>query len=90
MFFSCTDIDETVDQIIVELDLQDRCSLANLSDEGIEKIQLVLEHYLQQRLGGDWHEMLNDSSLDAVQPPAIIVRKVWERLKRTYRIRAVK
>ena len=86
---SCTGIDEAVDQIIDELDLQDRYSLANLSEGGIETIQLVMEHYFRQRLGKDWQEMLNDSSLDAVQVPAIIVRKVWERLKETHRLRAV-
>ena len=59
-------INEAVDQIIDELELQDRCSVASLSVEGMEIIRMVLDHYLQQRLGKNGQEVLNDSSLDEV------------------------
>jgi hypothetical protein len=91
-------VDEAVTDIITGMDLRDRSMLASLSEEDIIPLQLTLGLYIDQQLQV-WsiNESLKESciracreeGLDESNPSMVIIKKVWERLKETHRLRIV-
>ncbi len=91
-------VDEAVTDIITGMDLRDRSMLASLSEEDIMPLQLTLGLYIDQQLQV-WsiNESLKESciqvcreeGLDESNPSMVIIKRVWERLKGTHRLRIV-
>ena len=91
-------VDEAVTDIITGMDLRDRSMLASLSEEDIMPLQLTLGLYIDQQLQV-WsvNETLKESciqacreeGLDESNPSMVIIKRVWERLKGTHRLRVV-
>jgi len=81
-------IDAIVDQVIEDLDLRDRVNTANLQSIEVEIIEKVLEHYVSERLKDIDCYAIDDHNKS---PEAIdILKRVWERLRETHKLRVVK
>jgi len=91
-------VDEAVTDIIAGMNLRDRSILASLSEEDIMPLQLTLGLYIDQQLQV-WsiNESLKESCIqvcreegfDESNPTMVIIKRVWEKLKGTYRLRIV-
>jgi len=91
-------VDEAAIDIINEMDLRDRSMLANLPEEDLLPLQLTLGLYIEQQMEV-WsvNESLKEScikvcreeGLDESNPSMVIIKRVWERLKGTHRLRVV-
>lgn len=81
--------DAIADQVIKDLNLNERVSTANLPSFELEIVEKVLERYIADRLKDIDCYAINDQKSES--PEAIeIVQKVWDRLKETHRLRVVK
>jgi hypothetical protein len=91
-------VDEAAIDIIHEMDLRDRSMLANLSEDDLMPLQLTLGMYIKQQMEV-WsvNETLKEScvqacreeGLDESNPSMAIIKRVWERLKGTHKLRIV-
>lgn len=93
-------VDEVVGGIISNLPLKTRVSTANLSTEEIRIFELLLGNYIRQRL----HKMDTDVNLELmkdclektgetiyeVDAALVILRKIWDTLRKTHRLRVIK
>jgi len=82
-------IDTIVDQVIEDLDLIDRVNTANLQSIEIEILEKVLEHYIAERLKDIDCYVINDHNSDEAPEAIEIVKRVWERLGETHKLRIV-
>ena len=97
-----SDLPQTVDEaaidIISGMDLKDRSYLENLSEEDLIPLQFTLGLYIDQQLQA-WsiNKSLNEScikayreeELDEPNPSAVIIKRIWERLKKTHKLKVV-
>ena len=84
--------------IINEMDLRDRSMLAHLSEDDLIPLQLTLGLYIKQQMEV-WsvNESLKESciqvcreeGLDESNPSMVIIKTVWERLRKTHKLRIV-
>lgn len=91
-------VDEAAADIITGMDLRDRSMLANLSEDDLMSLQLTLGLYINQQMEV-WsvNETLKEScinacreeGLDESNPSMVIIKRVWERLKGTHKLRIV-
>jgi hypothetical protein len=72
-------VNQVVEDIISELPLDERVKIANLEEGDVELLQYVFDVYVRTRLGDDFEDDAKD-----------IMNRLWERLKDTHRLRAVK
>lgn len=92
-------VDEAAADIISGMDLRDRSYLAHLSEEDLIPLQLTLGLYIEQQMQV-WsiNESLKESciqicreeGLDESNPPGVIIKRIWERLKKTHKLRIMK
>ena len=92
-------IDEAVDAIISELPLRNKTAIANLKDEELIYLRSTLGGYIRDKFGL-WHEnnellksccsFMEVDSLKADDASAIIITRLWRRLKETHALRVVK
>ena len=71
-------LDQTVDDIISELPLIERVSLANMKKEDVNTLQNVFDLYIRSKVDPEDEEYAN------------IMNELWQRLQKTHRIRLVK
>ena len=71
-------IAQIVDEIISEMPLEEKVALANMQEENVEVLQGVFDLYMQSKVDPDDEEYEN------------IMHELWERLKKTHRLRVVK
>ena len=97
-----SDLPQTVDEAAIDIingmDLRDRSMLAHLSEDDLMPLQLTLGLYIDQQLQV-WsiNESLKESciqvcreeGLDESNPSMVIIKRVWERLKGTHRLKIV-
>ena len=92
-------IDQAVDALIAELPLRNKTEIANMGDEDLIYLQLTLGAYIRDKFGplDENSELLRDccvfmevDTLDADNVPAIIITRLWRRLKETHSLRVVK
>ncbi len=97
-----SDLPKTVDEaaldIINGMDLRDRAMIANLSEEDLDPLQQTLGLYIKQQMEV-WsiNESLKKScikacreeGLDESNPAMVIVKRIWERLKKTHKLRVL-
>ena len=91
-------VDEAAIDIISGMDLRNRSMLANLSEEDLIPLQLTLGLYIEQQMQA-WsiNESLKESciqvckekGLDESNLPGVIIKRIWERLKKTHKLRIV-
>jgi hypothetical protein len=91
-------VDEAAQDIIGDMDLRNKVSLANLTENELIPIQLSLGMYIKEKLK-IWsvNKQLEESciqacreeGLDESNPAMVIVKRIWERLKKTYKLRIV-
>ena len=69
---------QIVDEIISEMPLKERVSLANMKREDIEVLQTVFDLYVRDKIESEDMEYENT------------MNKIWNRLQETHRLRVVK
>jgi len=69
---------QIVDEIISEMPLRERTSLANMEKEDVDVLQTVYDLYVRDRIESEDMECEN------------IMNKIWNRLRETHRLRVVK
>ena len=94
-------VDEVIDDIIAEMPLDDRVRIANLDENGIAVAQLALGKYLRylidnqsedvnEKLLKDCIKHSGNETLDEDEAVLYILKELWNRLRETHRLRAVK
>jgi len=91
-------VDEAVIDIINEMDLRDSSMLANLSEEDLIPFQLTLGMYIDQQLEV-WSvneslekackQACREEGLDESNPAAVIIKRIWQKLRETHKLRVV-
>ena len=71
-------LDKIIDEIMSELPLEERVSLANVDEENIEILQSVFDLYIRSKI--DY----------ADEEYTVIMKALWEKLQKTHRLRVVK
>jgi hypothetical protein len=69
---------QIIDEIISELPLEERVSLANMDEENIEVLQSVFDLYIRSKIDPEEEEY------------NVIMKALWEKLQKTHRLRVVK
>jgi len=77
--YKMDDIDQIVDDIISELPLGEKVSMANMNKEAVEILQSVFDLYIKNKIGSEHEEEYT-----------VIMKALWERLQKTHKLRAVK
>jgi len=72
--------DDPIDEIISELPLKERVSIANMEKTDIKEVQRVFDRYVRKHPDADDKDDDNDD----------LVEKLWEKLRGTYKLRVVK
>ena len=70
--------DTIVNEILSQMLLQERVSLANMNREDVELLQNVFDYYIRNRVDPDDEDYEN------------IMQELWERVRETHRLRIVK
>ena len=94
-------VDNIVNEIIAELPLDDRVRAANLDENGLIVLQLGLGKYLwhlienqteivNEMLMTDCIKQSGNETLDEDEAALYILKELWNRLRETHRLRAVK
>ena len=94
-------IDSLVIDLIDEMPLEARVSIANLVEHEIRVLELALGKYLKYRLeqlsevGND--ELIKEctaisgkESLNEIETATVILKEVWNRLRETHKLRIIK
>ena len=71
-------LDKIIDEIISELPLEERVSLANMDKENVEVLQSVFDLYIKSKIVPEDEEY------------NVIMKALWEKLQKTHRVRVVK
>jgi hypothetical protein len=71
-------ISQTVDEILSEMPLEKKVSLANMKEKEVKVLQVVFDLYIRSRVDPDDEECEN------------IMQELWNRVRETYRLRVVK
>ncbi len=93
-------VDEVVDEIIAELTLAERVGTADLDEDEFRVVELTLGKFIRYKLEhldfGVNTELMKDclakagEPLNEVDAATVILRQLWNRLRGTHRLRAVK
>ena len=94
-------VDQVVDELIAELPLEPKVSVANLGKDELRVLEETLGKYLRFRLDqldtvvnealrDDCIARSDDKTLDDVDTATVILKELWERLRRSHRMRVVK
>lgn len=73
------DIEIFVEEILSELPLKEKASMANMNKEAVEVIQSVFDLYIKNKIGSESEEEYT-----------VIMKALWERLQETHKLRAIK
>jgi len=71
-------ISQIVDEIISQMPLEERVSLANMKKKDVEALQGVFDLYIRSKVDPDDEDYEN------------IMHELWKRVRETYRLRVVK
>jgi len=91
-------VDEVVEDIVRDMDLSNKVAVANLHEDDLIPLQLSLGMYIKEKLK-IWSvnkeleesciQACREEGLDEHNPAMVIIKKVWERLKGTHKLRIV-
>jgi hypothetical protein len=86
-----TNIDKIADQIIDDLDLRDQVNMAHLPPSELEIIEKVLSRYIAQKLKEDnFYGNAEKYASSEANETMEVVKKVWDRLRETHKVRVIK
>ena len=96
-----TTVNQVVNEIIFEMPLDDRVKTANSDEDGLLVLQLGLGKYLRylidnqsedvnKKLLKDCIKQSGNETLDEAEAASYIFKELWDRLRKTHRLRAVK
>jgi len=96
-----TQLDALITVIINDLTPEERFSIANLDENEIRTLELVMGRYMKFKLaelsgrGNDdlfkeCREKFGDQSMDDADAPSSILKEVWKQIKEAHRLRFVK
>ena len=71
-------IDQIVDEIISDMPLEEQVSIANMQEEDVDILQGVYDLYIRSKVDPEDEDYEN------------IMHEVWNRLKKTHRLRVVR
>ena len=71
-------IEQIVDEILSEMSLEDKVSLANIQEKDVKVLQGVFDLYMQSKIDPEDEEYEN------------IMHELWNRVRETHRLRVVK
>ena len=71
-------ISHIVDEILSEMPLEERVSLANIQEEDVDVLQGVFDLYIRSKVDPDDEDYEN------------IMHELWNRVRETHRLRVVK
>ena len=92
-------VDEAVDRLIEELSLKDKTTLSNFSEDELINLHINLGAYIRNEFGlwfGNEDLMASCckiAEMDKIHEDtasSIIIERLWERLKKTHRLRVVR
>ena len=81
-----TTVNEIADQVINDLSLNERVTMANLEDDQIEFINKLLSDYIQSKL----KQLAAKQGEAEPREAEAIIKEIWNRLRETHRLRIVK
>lgn len=67
-----------IDEILAEMSLEDRFSLANIEEEDVDVLQGIFDLYIRRKIDPEDEEYEN------------IMHELWNRVRETHRLRVVK
>jgi len=73
------DINQIGEEIISELPLGEKVSMANMDKEAVEVLQSVFDLYIKNKIGSDSEEEYT-----------VIMKALWKKLQGTHRLKVVK
>ncbi len=73
-------LSQIVDEIINELPLQDRISIAHMKKEDVEVLQGVFELYIRSKVGHEFDD----------EEYKVVINKLWDQLRETHLLRVLK
>jgi len=77
--YQVDDIDKIIEEIISELPLGEKVSMANMNKEAVEILQSVFDLYIKSKIGSEHEEEYT-----------VIMKAIWERLQDTHKLRVIK
>jgi hypothetical protein len=94
-------VDHIVNEIIAELPIDVKVRAANLDEDGLVVLKLRLGKYLWQlinnqtkivneELMADCIKQSGNETLDEFEAASFILKEIWNRLRKTHRLRVVK
>jgi hypothetical protein len=92
-------IEDAADVLISRLSLRDKTIIANMNRDDLYSIHLSLGEFIKSNFGlwegneeliASCRSVLEKNSLEEDDAASVIIGEVWERLRKTHRIRAVK
>jgi len=92
-------VDDAVDLLMDELPLKDKTILAGMSENQLQNLHPSLGLYIRNNYGlladnekllASCRELAGDNELDGDAAPLIVIKRLWEKLKKTHRIRRIK
>jgi hypothetical protein len=92
-------VEKAIDQIITDLPLKDRTTIANMAEEDVLILESTLGLYIEMKLD-EWspneqllescREFAGDDNMSESDAAGIIIKKLWKKLKETHKLRVVK
>jgi hypothetical protein len=91
-------VTEAVDQLIFNMSLKDKATVANMTEREVLLLDSTLGRYISERLDR-WvtnsafmasYIHLTGKAFVRTEAPAVILRELWQKLKVTHRLRVVK
>ena len=93
-------VDSVVDEIIADLTLEERVAAADLDEDEFRVLELTMGKLIRYKLDqvdfGVKTELMKDclakagEPLNEVDAATVIIKELWNRLRETHRLRAVK
>ena len=94
-------VDAVVEDMVADMPLDDRVRVANLDEDGLIVLQLGLGRYIRhlidkqsatvkEKLMVDCIKQSRNETLDEAEAATFILREIWNRLRETHKLRAVK
>jgi len=77
--FQTNDIDKIIEEIISELPLGEKVSMAHMDKEAVEVLQSVFDLSIKNKIGSEHEEEYT-----------VIMKALWERLQETHKLRVIK
>ena len=71
-------ISQIIDEILAEMSLEDRFSLANIEEEDVDVLQGIFDLYIRRKIDPEDEEYEN------------IMQELWNKVRETHRLRVVK